>query len=68
MVGVQSKFGLKPVFSTAVSVKAYDENQAKQKAVGKIIENNLIFKRRRSLNFWTFSITNLTEMGAKNGN
>jgi hypothetical protein len=67
MVHVQSKYGLKPEFSTMVSVKAYDDEQAKAKAIGKIIEQHFVFRRRRGLNFWIFNVTNLTEIGEQNG-
>ena len=61
---VSTKTGLKPAYSTMVTVYAYDEAQAKTKAIGKILENNPIFKRRKSAQYWKIEII---KKGIENG-
>lgn len=63
---IANRAGLKPDFKTMVNVSAYNEEHAKQKALGQVLQKNPIFKRRKSLNFWNFEIINLNK-GEGNG-
>lgn len=65
MIIIGSRQGLKPAFNSMVNVSAYNEDQAKNKAIGKVIEKNPIFKRRKHQQYWSFEITNLSK-GQKN--
>ena len=67
MIGISSRPGLNPSFSSAVNVKAYNDEQAKQKAIGRVIEANPIFKRRNKTQYWNFTVTNISK-GAPDGN